>query len=111
MANLQRAGYREMVDFTQKVSQIALPELVAAGYKIDFARQSASHPTGDRTQQSWLGPRRPQMTPEGIANLVAVIRGAVEIERLSLLTSGVGFPDWIVIGADSLTRACSELSL
>ena len=28
--------------------------------------------------------------------------GAVELSRLPLLTSGVGYPDWTVIGADSL---------
>ena len=30
--------------------------------------------------------------------------GAIEASRLPLVTSGVGFPDWIVIGADSLKK-------
>jgi hypothetical protein len=30
--------------------------------------------------------------------------GAVDVERLPVLTSGVGFPDWIVISADSLNK-------
>ena len=30
--------------------------------------------------------------------------GAIDLQRLPVLVSGVGFPDWIVIGADSLTK-------
>jgi hypothetical protein len=30
--------------------------------------------------------------------------GAIDLQRLPVLTSGVGFPDWIVLGADSMTK-------
>jgi predicted O-methyltransferase YrrM len=43
LANLERAGYREFVEFIEKPSQIALPELVAAGRKIDFAFVDGEH--------------------------------------------------------------------
>jgi predicted O-methyltransferase YrrM len=43
MANLERAGYSRFVEFIAKPSQIALPELVAAGLKIDFAFVDGEH--------------------------------------------------------------------
>jgi predicted O-methyltransferase YrrM len=43
LANLERAGYRDFVEFIEKPSQIALPELVAAGRKIDFAFIDGEH--------------------------------------------------------------------
>lgn len=43
LANLERAGYREFVEFIEKPSQIALPELVAAGRKVDFAFIDGEH--------------------------------------------------------------------
>ncbi|HSU66209.1 MAG TPA: class I SAM-dependent methyltransferase [Tepidisphaeraceae bacterium] len=43
LANLDRAGYRQFVEFIEKPSQIALPELVAAGRRIDFAFIDGEH--------------------------------------------------------------------
>ena len=43
LANLQRAGYRDFVEFIEKPSQIALPELITAGRKIDFAFIDGEH--------------------------------------------------------------------
>jgi predicted O-methyltransferase YrrM len=43
LANLHRAGYREFVEFIEKPSQIALPELISAGRKIDFAFIDGEH--------------------------------------------------------------------
>jgi predicted O-methyltransferase YrrM len=43
LANLERAGYRNLVEFIEKPSQIALPELVAAGTRIDFAFIDGEH--------------------------------------------------------------------
>jgi predicted O-methyltransferase YrrM len=43
LANLERAGYRGFVEFIEKPSQIALPELVAAGQKVDFAFIDGEH--------------------------------------------------------------------
>jgi predicted O-methyltransferase YrrM len=43
LANLERAGYRSFVEFIEKPSQIALPELVTARQKIDFAFVDGEH--------------------------------------------------------------------
>jgi len=43
LANLERAGYRGFVEFIEKPSQIALPELVSAGRKIDFGFIDGEH--------------------------------------------------------------------
>lgn len=43
LANLERAGYRGFVEFIEKPSQIALPELAAAGRKVDFAFIDGEH--------------------------------------------------------------------
>lgn len=43
LANLERAGYRGFVEFIEKPSQIALPELISAGRKIDFAFIDGEH--------------------------------------------------------------------
>ena len=43
LANLERAGYRPFVEFIEKPSQIALPELITAGTKIDFAFIDGEH--------------------------------------------------------------------
>jgi len=43
LANLERAGYRGFVEFIEKPSQIALPELVSAGRRIDFAFIDGEH--------------------------------------------------------------------
>jgi|SRR6185312_3310778 len=43
LANLRRAGYSGFVEFIEKPSQIALPELVAAGRKADFAFIDGEH--------------------------------------------------------------------
>jgi len=43
LANLKRAGFGDMVEFVEKPSQIALPELVTAGRKIDFAFIDGEH--------------------------------------------------------------------
>ena len=43
LANLERAGYREFVEFIEKPSQIAMPELVASGRRIDFAFIDGEH--------------------------------------------------------------------
>lgn len=37
LANLRKAGYSDRVEFIEKTSQAALPELAAAGRKFDFA--------------------------------------------------------------------------
>jgi len=42
-ANLERAGYGGFVEFIEKPSQIALPALVAAGRRIDFAFIDGEH--------------------------------------------------------------------
>ena len=43
LANLQRAGFRSFVEFIEKPSQIALPELVSRGQRIDFAFVDGEH--------------------------------------------------------------------
>ena len=43
LANLERAGYRKFVEFIEKPSQIALPELATEGRKIDFAFIDGEH--------------------------------------------------------------------
>lgn len=43
LANLERAGLGHFVEFIEKPSQIALPELIAAGIKIDFAFIDGNH--------------------------------------------------------------------
>lgn len=43
LANLERAGYREFVQFIEKPSQTALPELLSAGQKIDLAFVDGEH--------------------------------------------------------------------
>lgn len=43
LANLERAGYRNFVEFIEKPSQLALPELVAAGTKVNFAFIDGEH--------------------------------------------------------------------
>jgi len=43
LANLQRAGFGEFVEFIEKPSQIALPELISQGRKIDFAFVDGEH--------------------------------------------------------------------
>lgn len=43
LANLRRAGFGDFVEFVEKPSQIALPELVAAGRKFDFAFIDGEH--------------------------------------------------------------------
>jgi predicted O-methyltransferase YrrM len=43
LANLERAGFGGFVEFIEKPSQIALPQLVAAGRKIDFAFIDGEH--------------------------------------------------------------------
>jgi predicted O-methyltransferase YrrM len=43
LANLERAGYGGFVEFIEKPSQIALPALVAAGRRIDFAFIDGEH--------------------------------------------------------------------
>jgi predicted O-methyltransferase YrrM len=43
LANLERAGFGGFVEFIEKPSQIALPELVAAGRKVDFAFVDGEH--------------------------------------------------------------------
>ena len=59
---------------------------------------------GDDLAVLFLYPR-----PDSVSALVGAIAftghaGAVEVSRLPLLTSGVGYPDWTVISADSLTQ-------
>jgi len=48
LKNLERAGFREMVEFHEKQSQVALPELEARGTQIDFAFVDGWH-TFDHT--------------------------------------------------------------
>lgn len=43
LGNLERAGYRQFVQFIEKPSQIAMPELIASGTKIDFAFIDGAH--------------------------------------------------------------------
>lgn len=43
LANLERAGYLPFVEFIEKPSQIALPELNASGTKVDLAFVDGNH--------------------------------------------------------------------
>lgn len=43
LANLERAGFRQFVQFIEQPSQLAMPELIASGTKIDFAFVDGAH--------------------------------------------------------------------